>query len=92
MAQWVKNLTGVHEDVGLTPGLTQWTNDLALLQAALLWLWLWLWCRPAAAVLTQLLAWEPPFALGSALKRRKRKKKKMQTRPLVLTSFWCEPP
>ena len=31
--------------------------------------WLWLWCRPAAT-------WEPPYAVGAALKRQKTKKKK----------------
>ena len=34
VAQWVKNLTGVHEDVGLIPGLTQRVKELALPQAA----------------------------------------------------------
>ena len=29
---------------------------------------LWLWCRPAAVVLIQPLAWEPPYAAGAALK------------------------
>ena len=29
-AQRVKNLTGIHEDMGLIPGLTQQVKDLAL--------------------------------------------------------------
>ena len=30
VAQWVKNLTSIHEDVGLILEPTQWVNDLAL--------------------------------------------------------------
>ena len=41
-AQQIKNPTRIHEDASLTPGLTQWVKDLALL---------WLRCRPAAAAL-----------------------------------------
>ena len=32
---------------------------------------LWLWYRLAAAALIQPLAWEPPYAVGTALKRQK---------------------
>ena len=33
--------------------------------------WLWLWCRLAAAAPIRSLAWEPPYAAGTALKRQK---------------------
>jgi len=35
---------------------------------------LWLWHRPAAAALIQPLAWEPPYAVGVALKSKKKRK------------------
>ena len=35
----------------------------------LLW---WLWWRPAAVAPIQLLAWEPPYATGAALKKKKK--------------------
>ena len=37
---------------------------------------LWLWCSPAATAPIRLLAWEPPYVSGVALKRTKGKKKK----------------
>ena len=43
-------------------------------------LWLWLWHRPAATGLIRPLAWEPPYATGVALKRRKTKKKEVNTK------------
>ena len=35
---------------------------------------LWLWHRPAAVAPTGPLAWEPPCAVGAALKSKKNKK------------------
>ena len=39
----------------------------------------WLWCRPAAVAPIQSLAWEPPYAVGVALKRQKKRPKKPKT-------------
>ena len=33
VTEWVKNLTSIHKDVGLIPGLAQWVKDPVLLQA-----------------------------------------------------------
>ena len=41
---------------------------------------LWLWCRPAAVALIWPLTWEPPYAMGVALKSKKKKKKKKKIR------------
>ena len=35
---------------------------------------LWLWCRPAATALIPPLAWEPPYAMDTALKKEKKNK------------------
>ena len=37
---------------------------------------LWLWCRPVATAPIRPLAWEPPYATGTALEKTKRTEKK----------------
>ena len=37
---------------------------------------LWLWCKPEAIPLIQPLAWEPPYEVGAALEKTKKKKRK----------------
>ena len=59
------NLTRNHEVEGSIPGLAHWVNDLALL---------WLWRRLAAVAPIRPLAWEPPYAAGAALEKRKKTK------------------
>ena len=44
---------------------------------------LWLWCRPAAIAPTRSLAWEPPYAMGSTLKRQKKERKNSHRRSLL---------
>ena len=58
------NLTNVHKDAGLIPGLTHWARDPVLR---------WLWCRQVAVRPSQPLAWKLPYAKGVALKKKKRR-------------------
>ena len=37
---------------------------------------LWLWHRPVATALIRPLVWEPPYAVGAALRKKRQKKKK----------------
>ena len=41
---------------------------------------LWLWRRPVATAPIQPLAWEPPYATGTALKKTKKKKERKKKR------------
>ena len=60
------NPTSIHKVAGLVPGLTHGSDPMLL----------WLWCRLAAAVPSQPLAWELPYAVGAALEKTKIKKQK----------------
>ena len=57
----LKNLTSIHEDVGLIPGPS--LSGLKIQHCRELW------CRPVATAPIQSLAWEPPYVTGAALKR-----------------------
>ena len=47
---------------------------------------LWLWCRLAATTPIGPPAWEPPYAVGAALEKTKRPKKKKKVKIIPLDS------
>ena len=76
------NLTSIHEDTLLIPGLAKWVKDLGCKSCGVGRkhssdpMLLWLWHKPAATAPIQPLAWEPPDAVSVALERQKKKKKR----------------
>ena len=88
VAQQFKNLTTLHQDVGLIPGLAQWVKDLQVTDATCNLMLLWLWCRPAAAAPIQSLAQEILHVAGAALKKLKKKKEEEETHFPIMTMTW----
>ena len=83
MARQLTNLTRIREDVGSIPGLTHSLSELRIQHAMSCGVsrrcgldptWLWLRHRLAAVAPIQPLAWEPPCAMGAAIKSKKKRK------------------
>ena len=82
MAQQVKNLTCIHEDVGWNLGLAQWVKGLVLPWAVMqvtnmAWILHCCGCDCGVGLQLQLrLHWELQYVTGNALKSQKKKKKR----------------
>ena len=75
------NPTSVHEDTGSIPDLAQSAKDSIAMSCGVGRrhssdpAWLWVWYRPAAVAPIGPLAWELPYAKGTALKKKQKKQK-----------------
>ena len=75
------NLTRNHEVLGSIPDLAQWVKDPVLL---------WLWHRLAPVAPIRPLAWELRYAMGVALKSKKKKKNSFYGNIVDLQCcLWC---
>ena len=66
------NLTSIHENMGLIPGLVLGDAESCGVahRCSSNPVLVWLWHRPAATALIRPLAWERPYAAGVALKSK----------------------
>ena len=72
-----KNPTGIHEDIGLIPGLDQWVEGSQVAGSCGISprlgsdpVVLWLLCRSAAITPIPPITWELPYATGAELKSK----------------------
>ena len=83
MAQWVKNPSSIHEDVGSIPGLVQWVEGSQVADTA------WIWhCYGYGVGWRPPLAWVPSYCMGVALKDKKKERMKEKNWVLLSKSFF----